>query len=119
MLQRGELITIGITREIRNDEGSDVEFDTVIEIGKQRHVIKNTDPVALENCPETFFCEKLNRVISIGWRMTPRYLLMMHAYPNRGNKMKCMKGEYILKMKEFSTDCYSTVDYPNNLVKHY
>ena len=56
MVQGGELITIGITREIRNDGSSDVEFDTVIEIGEQRHVIKNKDPVALENCPETFYC---------------------------------------------------------------
>ena len=85
MLQRGELITIGITREIRNDGGSDVEFDTVIEIGKQRHVIKNTDPFALENCPEIFFCEKLDRIISIGWRMTPKYYLMTHSNPNPPN----------------------------------
>ena len=87
MLQGGEPITIGITREMRNDGVSDVEFDTVIEIGEQRHVIKNTDPVALENCPETFFCEKLDRILSIGWRMFPINYLRMRtgAYLNRGN----------------------------------
>ena len=87
MVQRGELITIGITREIRNDGGLDVEFDTVIEIGEQRHVIKNTDLVSLENCPETFFCEKLDRILSIGWRMNPISYLRMRtgAYLNRGN----------------------------------
>ena len=79
MVQGGELITIGITREIRNDGGSDIEFDTIIEIGKQRHVIKNKDPVALENCPETFYCEKLDRILSIGWRMNPINYLRMRA----------------------------------------
>ena len=78
MVQRGELITIGITREIRNDGSSDIEFDTVIEIGEQRHVIKNKTPTALEDCPETFYCEKLDRILSIGWRMNPiNYLKML------------------------------------------
>ena len=121
MVQGGELINIGITREIRSDEGSDVEFDTVIEIGEQRHVIKNTDPVALENCPETFYCEKLDQILSIGWRMNPIDYLRMHAgeYLNRSNELKCKKGEYFLSLKGFSTDCYNTVNYSDKLMRHY
>ena len=119
MVKGGEIIIIGITRETRNDGGSDVEFDTVIEIGEQRHMIKNKDPVALENCPETFYCEKLDQILSIGWRMNNSDYLLMRANPDRINDFKWMKGEYILSLKEFSTDSYSTVNYPNNLVRHY
>ena len=58
-MQGTELITIDITRDIRH-ENDIVEFDTVIQIGEQRHVIKNTNLTDLVCNPQTFYCEKLD-----------------------------------------------------------
>ena len=58
-MQGLDLITVDITRKITNERGI-VEFDTVVNIGEQRHVIKNTNLSALKDCPETFYCEKLD-----------------------------------------------------------
>ena len=69
MVQGGDLINIGITREnFVMDKAWKIVFDTAIETGEQRHVIKNTKLSALGVCPETFYCEKLDQILSLGWK---------------------------------------------------
>ena len=102
MLQGGDLINIDITREDKeinyDDDDRRVVFDTAIEIGKQRHVIKDTNLSALENCPETFYCEKLDLVLSLGWKSDPNPGNEHEDsyYPRYDGEFKYVKGQYIV-----------------------
>ena len=100
MVQGGNLINIAITREDKeiNWEESRVEFDTAVEIGNQRYVIKNTNLSAIENCPETFYCEKLDQILSLGWKSDPNPGNTPDdvTYPRHDGTFRYTKGKYIL-----------------------
>ena len=107
MLQGGDLISIAITREDKEiiDDGSGygkrILFDTVVEIGEQRLVIKDTNLSALVNCLEFFYREDLDLLFALGWRSDPQ----CDEYDDKNywrydekfsGSFKYVKGKYII-----------------------
>ena len=83
------------------------KFDTVIEVDEPIHVIHDTNLYDLEECPRTFYFEKLGQNLSLGWKTYPDNQHRLAAdprykgsyFPGSGGEVWCIKGEYILSSK--------------------